>query len=162
METETVPKVKPISALDGKRSQSVGIAMSSLRMTLDELRKAVLQVDTKALNVDNMRSLWNIRPEPDEVASIKALMASQPKSPLVKQDTFLLALSDIPGFQERLMCMMLRATFDEGVADVATSRDGHADDSRAAPQGQVGPPTHGSHFGAGQFHECWQHPTRQR
>ena len=46
--------------LDNKRSQAVGIFMSSLHVEMSDIKHAVLQMDTSMLDLENFQSLYEI------------------------------------------------------------------------------------------------------
>eukprot|EP00117_Sycon_ciliatum_P018697 scpid19925/ scgid17183/ Formin-2 len=109
--------IKPVTALDGKRFQSVGIVMNVLRMSLEELQTSMLNLDATVLTEEHIRSLWEVRPQGDEISSIKSLAKGE--APLDKPDTFLLSVNEIPSFSERLQCMLLKGCFAEALSDVS-------------------------------------------
>ena len=108
---------KPVTGLDGKRFQSVGIVMNCLRMSLEDMQSALIELDSSVLTAEHIRSLWEVRPQGEEIASIRAL--SKGDAPLDKPDVFLLSLNDIPSFSQRLQCMLFRECFPEAVEEVS-------------------------------------------
>jgi hypothetical protein len=55
-----------VKIVDGKKQQNAGIVISRLKMTTDELRAAVLNMDELALTPDKVEMLIKIAPTGEE------------------------------------------------------------------------------------------------
>ena len=53
-------KQKLVNLLDSKRSQSVGILLSTLRMSVKEIEEALYNMDTITLNHEQTKALYEI------------------------------------------------------------------------------------------------------
>lgn len=106
-------KNKPtsVSLLDMKRSQNLSIMLSRFgKLSFDEIKKAILQLDEEVLTLENATALKNFAPEPDEISMIKDYPGD--KEQLGKPEKFVLAISDIPRLVPRLNCLVIKLSFD--------------------------------------------------
>ena len=51
---------KAVKLLDGKRSQAVGIFMSSLHVEMSDISNSVLNMDTSVVDLESLESLFEI------------------------------------------------------------------------------------------------------
>ncbi|XP_033639550.1 uncharacterized protein LOC117300002 isoform X2 [Asterias rubens] len=115
------PKAKKgVKLLDSKRSQAVGIFMSSLHVEMSDISQSVLNMETTVLDLENLESLYEIRHQDDELKTIKAHLAKESDEPLDKPEQFLYELSQIPNFAERVYCMTFQASFKENLTSLRT------------------------------------------
>uniref|UniRef100_UPI00358E1AC1 formin-1-like n=1 Tax=Myxine glutinosa TaxID=7769 RepID=UPI00358E1AC1 len=107
--------------LDNKRSQAIGILISSLHLDMNDIRSAILHMDTSQVDQETLQVLFDNQAQKDELAKISAFVesaANKDAPPLDKPERFLYDLSQIPGFCERVFCISFRSTFTEGIANV--------------------------------------------
>lgn len=112
--------------LDGKRSQAVGILMSSLHLDIKDIQRAVLEMDTSQVDLETLQALYENRAQKEELLSIRSHVsnnASADAKPLDKPEQFLLELSQIPSFSERVFCMTFQSAFSEGMSGVRRKLD---------------------------------------
>ncbi|XP_038073094.1 uncharacterized protein LOC119741421, partial [Patiria miniata] len=113
------PKAKKaMKLLDGKRSQAVGIFMSSLHVDMTDISQSVLNMDTTIVDLENFESLFEIRHQDDELVKIKAHLDKETDQPLDKPEQFLYELSQIPDFADRVYCMTFQASFHENLTSL--------------------------------------------
>ena len=73
---------RPVSVLDQKRSQAVGILMRSLHLEMADIRHAVYQLDCSTVDQESLQALWdNVRmaagpPESRVVVMVLSLLLS--------------------------------------------------------------------------------------
>ena len=53
-------KQKVVHLLDSRRSQSIGILLSTLHVSLNEIKDALYKMDTTFLDYENLKSLYEI------------------------------------------------------------------------------------------------------
>ncbi|XP_050687757.1 uncharacterized protein LOC126981101 isoform X3 [Eriocheir sinensis] len=106
-------KVKVAKVLDSKRSQNVGIFITSQHLDIADVENAVYNFDTTVLDLEVLQQIYEVRPCEAEVNMIKAQQEAMPDIPLDKPEQFLLDLSKINEFAERTACFMFQATFAE-------------------------------------------------
>uniref|UniRef100_A0A336M7H3 CSON010665 protein n=1 Tax=Culicoides sonorensis TaxID=179676 RepID=A0A336M7H3_CULSO len=110
-------KVETIKVLDSKRSQTVGIFARSLHVGFEEIEHAIYHCDTSVVSLETLQHIMAIKATPDELAQIKEVATGD--VPLDAPEKFLLHISKISSFSERISCIVLQAEFDEAVSTVS-------------------------------------------
>ncbi|GFW41966.1 formin-2 [Trichonephila clavipes] len=116
--TAQLSPTKVAKLLDQKRSQNVGILISSLHLDLSEIQNALYNFDTSIISTDTLQSVYDARPTPDELQIISQHRTAQPDVPLDKPEQFLWELSLIPEYAIRIECIMFHASFNENLDHV--------------------------------------------
>ncbi|XP_039995260.1 formin-2 isoform X2 [Xiphias gladius] len=123
--SDTISKSKAkqvVKLLSNKRSQAVGILMSSIHLDMKDIQNAVLNMDNTVVDLETLQALYENRAQDDEMDSIKKhIKASRDKEgakPLDKPEQFLFQLSQIPNFSERVFCILFQSTFHECIISV--------------------------------------------
>ena len=104
--------------LDGTRQQNLGIALSTFKgQSFKDLRKSILKLDTKALDIDVIQRLLTIAPTTEEMALVKALTADKQKnasffSSLSREEEFVVEMASIPRLRQRLQCLFVEESFN--------------------------------------------------
>lgn len=114
-------KQECVKVLDAKRSQSIGILMSSKRLDSNVIRDALMSFDNQLLSFEILSSIYVIRPQEDELRAIQDIMKATPNfhdEMLDKPELFLLELSRIPAFEERIYCLVYQNRFNESIASI--------------------------------------------
>lgn len=112
---------KIIKLLDGKRSQAVGILISSLHLEMKDIQDAVLTVDNSVVDLEAIEALYENRAQPDELGRIKKHYETSSEEEikrLDKPEQFLYELSQIPDFAGRARCMIFQSVFLDGIASI--------------------------------------------
>ena len=111
--------------LDQKRSQAVGILVQSLRVTIEEVENAVIQLDTSVIDVEALQSLLDIRATKEETDQLRKhiMTGNREEEPLDKPDMFVWNMAQIPHFQERISCFVFRSTFPDKMGEVSKKLD---------------------------------------
>uniref|UniRef100_A0A3Q1HZ98 FH2 domain-containing protein n=1 Tax=Anabas testudineus TaxID=64144 RepID=A0A3Q1HZ98_ANATE len=111
-----------VKLLSNKRSQAVGILMSSIHLDMKDIHNAVLNVDNTVVDLETLQALYENRAQDDEMDSIKKHIKSskdkQDAKPLDKPEQFLYQLSQIPNFTERVFCILFQSTFHECITSI--------------------------------------------
>uniref|UniRef100_A0A8C5P6N0 Formin 2 n=1 Tax=Leptobrachium leishanense TaxID=445787 RepID=A0A8C5P6N0_9ANUR len=123
--SDTITKTKTkqvVKLLSNKRSQAVGILMSSLHLDMKDIQHAVLKMDYSIVDLETLQALYENRAVSEEQEKIeKHIKASknkdQPK-PLDKPEQFLYELTTIPNFSERVFCILLHSTISENIGSI--------------------------------------------
>ncbi|XP_019642280.1 PREDICTED: uncharacterized protein LOC109483685, partial [Branchiostoma belcheri] len=121
-----LPFQTPVSVaklLDSKRSQQVGILMSSLHAEMADIENAVLNMDTTHLDLENLNALYDIRPQSEELDKIKRHLVAKVDTPLDKPEQFLYELSNIPSFGDRVFCFTFQSQFQESILTIRQRLD---------------------------------------
>lgn len=110
-------KIETLKVLDSKRSQTVGIFARSLHVGFEEIEHAIYHCDTSVVSLETLQHIMAIKATPDELAQIKDVSSGD--VPLDAPEKFLLQISKISCFSERISCIVLQAEFDEAVSSVS-------------------------------------------
>ncbi|KAF6028669.1 capu [Bugula neritina] len=116
----TIRKKNFTKVLERKRSQNLGIILSSIRQPFSEFKKALLNFDESFLTIDTWRSLYEVRATEKEMTEIRDQVETNPKCVLDKPEQFLYNLSKLPFGLERIQCFLLRANFEEVLRDMTS------------------------------------------
>nr|XP_020661834.1 formin-1 isoform X1 [Pogona vitticeps] len=117
---------KIIKLLDGKRSQAVGILISSLHLEMKDIQQAVLNVDDSIVDLETLEALYENRAQKDELQKIKRHYDTSKEDEvklLDKPEQFLYELSQISNFAERARCIIFQSVFNEGITAVRRKAD---------------------------------------
>ncbi|XP_066464598.1 formin-1 isoform X1 [Eleutherodactylus coqui] len=112
---------KIIKLLDGKRSQAVGILISSLHLDMKDIQQAILNVDDSVVDLETLEALYENRAQKDELETIKKhyeTSKAEDVKLLDKPEQFLYELSQIPNFTERAKCIIFQSVFAEGICSI--------------------------------------------
>ncbi|XP_051958661.1 formin-2 isoform X1 [Xyrauchen texanus] len=111
-----------VKLLNTKRSQAVGILMSSLHLDMKDIQHAILNLDNTVVDLETLQALYENRAQKDELEKIeKHVKSSKDKEgtkPLDKPEQFLHQLSQIPDFSSRVFCILFQSTFSECISSV--------------------------------------------
>ncbi|KAL4656461.1 formin-1 [Arapaima gigas] len=112
---------KIVKLLDGKRSQAVGILISSLHLEMKDIQQAVLTVDHSVVDLETIEALYENRAQSDELEKITKYYETYDKDEvklLDKPEQFLYELSQIPQFAGRAHCIIFQSVFFDGISSV--------------------------------------------
>uniref|UniRef100_A0A182R7T1 FH2 domain-containing protein n=1 Tax=Anopheles funestus TaxID=62324 RepID=A0A182R7T1_ANOFN len=109
---------KTIKILDCKRSQNVGIFAKSLHVEWDEIECAIYHCDTSVVSLEAMQKILEIKASDEELMQIRdyaesSLANNNNAIPLDQPEQFLLRISSISFFSERISCIVFQAEFEE-------------------------------------------------
>lgn len=108
------------TVLDQKRSQNVGILISSRHLDVQEVESAVYNLDTSIIDLETLQKIFELRATEDELATMRLTLEQQPDAVMDKPETFLLELANIPHFSERVACFMFQNSFFESLAHISS------------------------------------------
>ncbi|KAI4801865.1 hypothetical protein KUCAC02_019733 [Chaenocephalus aceratus] len=117
---------KIIKLLEGKRSQAVGILISSLHLEMKDIQQAVLAVDHSVVDLETIEALYENRAQPEELERIRKHYETSEEEEvklLDKPEQFLYELSQIPDFAGRAHCIIFQAAFIDGTASIQSKLD---------------------------------------
>lgn len=128
--SDTITKSKAkqvVKLLNNKRSQAVGILMSSLHLDMKDIQHAILNLDNTVVDLETLQALYENRAQQDELDKIeKHVKSSKDKEnakPLDKPEQFLLQLSLIPNFSGRVFCILFQSSFTECMSSITRKLD---------------------------------------
>ncbi|KAF1374981.1 hypothetical protein PFLUV_G00234670 [Perca fluviatilis] len=112
---------KIIKLLDGKRSQAVGILISSLHLEMKDIKQAVLTVDNSVVDLETIEALYENRATSDEMVKITRHYENSKEDEvklLDKPEQFLYELSQIPDFTGRAYCIIFQSVFLDTISSI--------------------------------------------
>ncbi|KAM4542036.1 formin isoform 1-T1 [Odontesthes bonariensis] len=112
---------KIIKLLDGKRSQAVGILISSLHLEMKDIQQAVLNVDHSVVDLETIEALYENRATSDEMGKITKHYQTSKEDEvklLDKPEQFLYELSQIPDFAGRAHCIIFQSVFLDIISSI--------------------------------------------
>ncbi|XP_072425159.1 formin isoform X2 [Chiloscyllium punctatum] len=112
---------KIVKLLDGKRSQAVGIFISSLHLEMKDIQQAILYLDNTVVDLETLQALYDNRAQEDELTVIHKYYEKSKEEEiklLDKPEQFLYELSQIPNFAERTHCIIFQSVFMEGISTI--------------------------------------------
>eukprot|EP00066_Takifugu_rubripes_P028283 XP_011617549.1 PREDICTED: formin-1-like [Takifugu rubripes] len=112
---------KIVKLLDGKRSQAVGILISSLHLEMKDIQHAVLTVDNSVVDLETIEALYENRATGDELDMIVRHCEKSKEDEvklLDKPEQFLYELSQIPEFAGRVHCIIFQSVFLDTVSSI--------------------------------------------
>ncbi|CAG5866317.1 unnamed protein product [Menidia menidia] len=117
---------KIIKLLDGKRSQAVGILISSLHLEMKDIQQAVLTVDHSVVDLETIEALYENRATSDEMDRIRKHYQTSKEDEvklLDKPEQFLYELSQIPDFEGRAHCIIFQSVFLDTISSIRRKVD---------------------------------------
>nr|XP_033467882.1 formin-2-like [Epinephelus lanceolatus] len=128
--SDTITKSKAkqvVKLLSNKRSQAVGILMSSLHLDMKDIQHAILNLDNTVVDLETLQALYENRAQQEELDKIeKHIKSSKDKEnakPLDKPEQFLHQLSLIPNFSGRVFCILFQSSFSECMSSIMRKLD---------------------------------------
>ncbi|KAF3691470.1 Formin-2 [Channa argus] len=128
--SDTITKSKAkqvVKVLNNKRSQAVGILMSSLHLDMKDIQHAILNLDNTVVDLETLQALYENRAQQEELDKIdKHIKSSKDKDnakPLDKPEQFLYQLSLIPNFSSRVFCILFQSSFSECMSSLTRKLD---------------------------------------
>lgn len=109
-------KPKTVSLLDGKRSNNVAILLGRFKLSFAEVRQAIMELDEDALTEQQTKSILNVVPTEEEVATLKGY--SGDVAQLGRAERFFMQLIKVPRLEPRMKAFVYKRGFEEAVADV--------------------------------------------
>ncbi|KAF5898715.1 disheveled-associated activator of morphogenesis 1-like isoform X1, partial [Clarias magur] len=113
----TIKKVKELSVIDGRRAQNCNILLSRLKLTNDEIKKAIMSMDEQEdLPKDMLEQLLKFIPEKSDIDLLEEHKHELDR--MAKADRFLYDMSRIDHYQQRLQSLYFKKKFAERLADI--------------------------------------------
>lgn len=101
--------------LDITRAQNVGIMLSRIKLSVSEIRRAILEVNDQKLSLDDLKAISKQLPTIEESNRIKDF---EDVGKLAKADQFFFAIIDIPRLTERMDCMLFRRKVELEIEEI--------------------------------------------
>ncbi|XP_076848536.1 disheveled-associated activator of morphogenesis 1-like [Brachyhypopomus gauderio] len=112
-----VKKVKELSVIDGRRAQNCNILLSRLKLTNEEIKRAILTMDEhEDLPKDMLEQMLKFVPEKGDIDLLEEHKHELDR--MAKADRFFYEMSRINHYQQRLQSLYFKKKFAERVAEV--------------------------------------------
>uniref|UniRef100_H2YP92 GBD/FH3 domain-containing protein n=1 Tax=Ciona savignyi TaxID=51511 RepID=H2YP92_CIOSA len=119
----SIKKVKELSVIDGRRAQNCTILLTRLKLTDDEIRKAVLSCDqSEDLQKDMMEQLIKFIPTKEETDMLNEHKADMSK--MARADKFLCQMSQIHHYEQRMHAIFYKKKFHERLSEIQPKVEG--------------------------------------
>ena len=115
---ENPTKITVAKLLDPKRSQNVGIFIKSKHLEIHELENCIYHFDNSVIDFETLGQVKANQATPDEIMIIKNHIENSTDIPLDGPEQFLLDLSGISNFNERLECFMFQTRFSDCLNEI--------------------------------------------
>uniref|UniRef100_A0A8C5DF81 Disheveled-associated activator of morphogenesis 1 n=1 Tax=Gouania willdenowi TaxID=441366 RepID=A0A8C5DF81_GOUWI len=113
----TSKKVKELSVIDGRRAQNCNILLSRLKLSNEEMKRAILTMDEQEdLPKDMLEQLLKFVPEKSDVDLLEEHKHELDR--MAKPDRFLYEMSRINHYQQRLQALYFKKKFAERIAEI--------------------------------------------
>uniref|UniRef100_A0A3B3CQY5 Dishevelled associated activator of morphogenesis 1b n=1 Tax=Oryzias melastigma TaxID=30732 RepID=A0A3B3CQY5_ORYME len=110
-------KVKELSVIDGRRAQNCNILLSRLKLSNEEIKRAILTMDEhEDLPKDMLEQLLKFIPEKSDVDLLEEHKHELDR--MAKPDRFLYEMSRINHYQQRLQSLYFKKKFAERIAEI--------------------------------------------
>nr|XP_021184368.2 disheveled-associated activator of morphogenesis 1 isoform X4 [Helicoverpa armigera] len=114
------PRTKILTVIDGRRAQNCTILLSKLKMTDEEICRAILRMDSgEQLPIDMVEQLVKFTPSAEEAALLEE--HQDELDSMARADRFLYEISKIPHYSQRVRLLLFKKKFS-GAAAEATAR----------------------------------------
>ncbi|PFH36003.1 hypothetical protein BESB_056540 [Besnoitia besnoiti] len=122
------PEEKKFTILDNKRAQNVAIVLARLPLSLEELAKKLMCLDTEGLNIDILQKAEQVAPAPEELAKFleyEAQRQAEPeKTPELRDvEKRMTALVPLTRLSSRVRIMQTALQWEKVVEEVETQLD---------------------------------------
>uniref|UniRef100_A0A8B9JLK0 Disheveled-associated activator of morphogenesis 1 n=1 Tax=Astyanax mexicanus TaxID=7994 RepID=A0A8B9JLK0_ASTMX len=110
-------KVKELSVIDGRRAQNCNILLSRLKLSNEEMKRAILTMDEQEdLPKDMLEQMLKFIPEKSDVDLLEEHKHELDR--MAKADRFLYEMSRINHYQQRLQSLYFKKKFAERIAEI--------------------------------------------
>uniref|UniRef100_A0A671K5A8 Disheveled-associated activator of morphogenesis 2-like n=1 Tax=Sinocyclocheilus anshuiensis TaxID=1608454 RepID=A0A671K5A8_9TELE len=110
-------KVKELSVIDGRRAQNCVILLSKLKMSNEEIKRAILEMDEREeLAKDMLEQLLKFVPEKSDIDLLEEHKHELER--MARADRFLFEMSRIDHYQQRLQSLFFKKKFAERLAEI--------------------------------------------
>ncbi|XP_050677669.1 disheveled-associated activator of morphogenesis 1 isoform X2 [Leptidea sinapis] len=113
------PRSKILSVIDGRRAQNCTILLSKLKMTDEEICRALLRMDSsEQLPLDMVEQLLKFTPSAEEAALLEE--HQDELDSMARADRFLFEISKIPHYQQRVRTLLFKKKFSAAVSEASS------------------------------------------
>ncbi|KAJ3031043.1 Diaphanous [Rhizophlyctis rosea] len=109
-----------ITILPAKRSENIAIMLGRIKLPFDQLRAAIIEMDTNIITEGTAKSFLTAVPAAEEVELLKEFLGGNEGKlkELGKAEGFLWEMTKVPRLENRLNIMLFKSRFLERVSDI--------------------------------------------
>lgn len=112
------PRTKILSVIDGRRAQNCTILLSKLKMTDEEICRAILRMDSgEQLPIDMVEQLLKFTPSAEEAALLEE--HQDELDSMARADRFLYEISKIPHYSQRVRSLLFKKRFSVAAGEAS-------------------------------------------
>ncbi|XP_049874997.1 disheveled-associated activator of morphogenesis 1 isoform X2 [Pectinophora gossypiella] len=112
------PRTKILSVIDGRRAQNCTILLSKLKMSDEEICRAILRMDSsEQLPLDMVEQLLKFTPSAEEAALLDE--HQDELDSMARADRFLYEISKIPHYSQRVRTLLFKKKFTAAAAEAS-------------------------------------------
>jgi len=107
-------QAQKVSFVDAKKAQNGAIILSAMKLSYEQICKAILHLDDEVLAQEQIKVLRDIAPTPEEITQIEEFLSKNGGGDLKDLgpvDQYYHVISKIPKYDKRLECWMFKNTF---------------------------------------------------
>ncbi|XP_047997795.1 disheveled-associated activator of morphogenesis 1-A isoform X1 [Leguminivora glycinivorella] len=113
------PRTKILSVIDGRRAQNCTILLSKLKMSDEEICRAILRMDSgEQLPIDMVEQLAKFTPSAEEAALLEEHQDELDN--MARADRFLYEISKIPHYSQRVRTLLFKKKFAAAAAEASS------------------------------------------
>uniref|UniRef100_A0A8C4RCH2 Diaphanous related formin 1 n=1 Tax=Eptatretus burgeri TaxID=7764 RepID=A0A8C4RCH2_EPTBU len=112
----TKKKSKDLKVLDPKSGQNLSIFLGTLKMSYEDVKNAILEVNEKKLTESVMQNLIKQMPETDQLEALATLKEEYKE--LAEAEQFGVVMSSVPRLRTRLNAILFKLQYEELVTAV--------------------------------------------
>lgn len=113
------PRTKILSVIDGRRAQNCTILLSKLKMSDEEICRAILRMDSgEQLPIDMVEQLLKFTPSAEEAALLEEHQDELDN--MARADRFLYEISKIPHYSQRVRSLLFKKKFAVACSEATT------------------------------------------
>ena len=116
MRRASMTATKKVVLIDMKRAQNAGIALARIRFSHDEIRRKVTDLDDHGFTTDQLRSMEEFLPSPEEAKAIQGFKGDP--TTLGLGEHYMLSMVGFETAKVRIRAMLYRQMFRTRVAEI--------------------------------------------
>ncbi|XP_061181898.1 delphilin-like [Saccostrea echinata] len=109
-------KRNEIYILNPKKAYNISILLGHLRLSVDEMKQALYEMDEEILTPELLRQLVAFAPSKTEMERFNAFDGEIDE--LSKPDLFAYEMSRVPGYEQRLKALLFKGNFNEKITEM--------------------------------------------
>jgi hypothetical protein len=115
-EKEKPAKQAKVSLLDAKRAQNAGIALARVKMSFEDVRKVIADMNDKAFDTEPLKNLGEYLPTDEEARLLMAYKGD--KALLGQAEKYMMTMLNFKTAKKRLDCMVFKKEFKDKLSEI--------------------------------------------